>query len=354
MKRFIITLMSHHMHRYNSIGKAALLALLAIILMPATMLSQTKLWISGSAVPGGTQPLTRFFTNTSGKYTFKYHGKLLPGKLYIQTTESRNEISTSYFAPRQVDANIVNNGISYASTRDTTDAAWTVLFEADNYRFTVDPTEKSLSGELFAQWYEAWIVGGCVEDNQGSGSSAGQWQVGAGKAMTRSPYDPNVWSWTGELKVYSSNVESNKLKINGQYGWSPKVLHPFRANQALTSATQFWYCGPEDTKWTISKDGYYYITINVFEETIHAEYLGTTIPSGLQETPETDAQITVAGRDISITGSQMLTCNLYTLQGEQVASEMGTQVKVRMPEAGTYLLHVSDGKSAITRKIITQ
>ena len=105
---------------------------------------------------------------------------------------------------------------------------------------------------------------------------------------------------------------------------------------------------------TISKDGYYYITINVFEETIHAEYLGTTIPSGLQETPETDAQITVAGREISITGSQMLTCNLYTLQGEQVASEMGTQVKVRMPEAGTYLLHVSDGKSAITRKIITQ
>ena len=130
MKRFIITLMRHHMHRYNSIGKAALLALLAILLMPATMLSQTQLWISGSAVPGGTQPLTRFITNTSGKYTFKYHGKLLPGKLYVQTTESRNEISTSYFAPRQVDANIVNNGISYASTRDTTDAAWTVLFDS--------------------------------------------------------------------------------------------------------------------------------------------------------------------------------------------------------------------------------
>lgn len=353
MTRINTNPMQHHNHQHNPLGKALFLVLASAFIMSTTALSQARLWISGSAVPGGTQALTRFDTDVTGKYSFKFHGKLLPGKLYVQTTEEKGN-STYYYAPRQVDANVVNNGIPYLTTRDTTEAAWTVLFEADNYRFTVLPSERSLTGELFSQWYEAWIVGGCVEDNQGSGSSAGQWQVSAGKAMTRSPYDPNVWSWTGELKVYPSNEESNRLKINGQYGWSPKVLHPFRANQSLTSATQFWYCGPNDTKWTINQDGYYYITINVFEETMHAEYLGTTIPSGLQSVPKTDAQVSVTGRDICVTGSQMLSCNLYTLQGKHVISQTGTQVSLRMPEAGTYLLHVSDGKSAITRKIITQ
>ncbi|MGN0233947.1 MAG: T9SS type A sorting domain-containing protein [Bacteroidaceae bacterium] len=353
MTRIITYLMQHHEHQHSPMGRALFLALLSGLITPAIALSQSRLWISGSAVPGGTQPLTRFDTDVTGKYSFKYHGKLLPGKLYVQTTDTRRD-GTYYYGPRQVDANIVNNGILYLSTRDSTEAAWTVLFEADNYRFTVLPSEHKLTGELFTQWYEAWIVGGCVEDNQGSGSSAGQWQVSAGKAMTRSPYDPNVWSWTGELKVYTSNVESNRLKINGQYGWTPKVLHPFCADQALTSATQFWYCGPDDTKWTISKDGYYYITINVFEETMHAEYLGTTIPSGLLPTPDTDAQVNITGRDICVTGSRMLFCNLYTTQGEHIVSQTGTQVSLRMPAPGTYLLHVSDGKSAITRKIITQ
>lgn len=314
--------------------------------------AQTRLWISGSAVPGGSQPLTRFETSTSGKYTFKFHGKLLPGTLCVQNTETRRP-STVYYAPTQVDANVVNHGIGYVQSRDSLEAAWTVLFEADNYRFTVNPAEKTLAGELFTQWYEAWITGGCVEDNQGSGSTAGQWQLTAGKAMEQSESDPNVWSWTGELKVYTANEEPNRLKINGQYGWSPKSLHPFKADQPLTSATQFWYCGPNDTKWTISQDGFYYITINVFEETMKAEYLGTTIPDGMHAAQETDAQVSICGRDIRVVGSSMLDCRLFTADGRHVATQSGTQVSLHMPFAGTFLLHVTDGTSAVTRKIIT-
>ena len=344
--------MTHHIQSRHTPGSTLLLGLLLALGTHTTALSQTRLWISGSAVPGGTQELTRFSTGTTGKYAFKFHGTLQPGKLYVQTREERTA-STFYYAPKQVDSNIVNDGIAFASTRDTTDAAWAVLFGADNYRFTVTPADKRLEGELFAQWYEAWIVGGCVEDNQGSGSSAGQWQVGAGKAMTRSESDPNVWNWTGELKIYKSNVESNRLKINGQYGWTPKVLHPFKADQPLTASTQFWYCGPNDTKWTISQDGYYYIRINVFEETMHAEYLGTTIPDGMQATACCDAQGTVTGRGIQVTSRAMANCRLYTTGGHHIATQSGTQVTLQMPARGTYLLYVDNGESAFTRKIVT-
>ena len=340
-------------HTYHSHGRSLMLALVLCIITPFATQAQTRLWISGTAVPGGTQPLTRFSTGTSGKYAFKFHGTLQPGTLYVQTTEQRRA-STFYYAPKQVDSNVVNHGITYTSTRDSTNAAWTVLFAADNYRFTVNPTDQTLTGELFAQWYEAWIVGGCVEDNQGSGSEAGHWQLAAGKAMTQSAEDPNVWEWTGELKVYASNDESNRLKINGQYGWSPKVLHPFTANQALTSATQVWYCGPNDTKWTISQDGFYYIRIDVFRETIYAEYLGTEIPDGVQRTPGTDADVTVAGRDIRVTSSQVVNCRLFSTDGQHIATQSGSQVTLHMPHRGTYLLYVSDGSSAFTRKIITE
>ena len=246
-------------------------------------LAQTRLWVRGSAVPGGIQELTRFATNTSGRYTFKFHGKLLPGDLYVTTTDSPRSASR-YYAPKLVDANIVTDKMAYTAKADSIGAEWAVLFEADNYRFTVDTYNKQLTGELFTRWYEAWICGGCVEDEQGKGISGqeGHWQITAGKQMEQSWDDPNVFEWTGLLKVYSYNQEPKRFKINGQYGWSPKVLHPFTQDASILTAKQVWYNGSEDNKWAINKDGYYRIRINVFEETIEGEYLGTEMPDGIE------------------------------------------------------------------------
>ena len=93
--------------------------------------------------------------------------------------------------------------------------------------------------------------------------------------------DPNVFEWTGLLKAYSYNQEPKRFKINGQYGWSPKVLHPFTQDASILTASQVWYNGSEDYKWAINKDGYYHIKINVFEETIEGEYLGAELPDGI-------------------------------------------------------------------------
>lgn len=247
--------------------------------------AQTRLFVRGSAVPGGIQQLTRFSTKESNKFTFKFHGKLLPGDLYITTTDIPRT-SSYYYAPKQVDANIVTSGTGYAQQRDSVGAEWAVLFEADNYRFTVDVTNKQVSGELFVRWYEAWICGGCVEDEQGKGISGqeGHWQITAGKQMEQNWEDPNVFEWTGLLKAYSYNQEPKRFKINGQYGWGPKVLHPFTQDASILTAKQLWYNGSEDYKWVINKDGYYHIKVNVFKETIEGQYLGAEEnPDGIDD-----------------------------------------------------------------------
>ena len=316
--------------------------------------AQTRLYIRGSAVPGGVQQLTRFSTKVSGQYTFKFHGKLLPGDLYITTTDSPRAASR-YYAPKLVDTNIVTEKADYTQKADSTGAEWAVLFEADNYRFTVDVTNKQVTGELFAQWYEAWICGGCVEDEQGKGTDQeGHWQIASGKQMEQSWEDRNVFEWTGLLKSYSYNVEPKRFKINGQYGWSPKVLHPFTQDASILTASQVWYNGSDDYKWRIINDGYYRIRINVFEETIEGEYLGTELPDGIRVTPEVEADIRVEGREIKFHADKAMTVRLFRPDGSQQAATSGTDVTLIAPEGGVYILSATNGQQGTTWKILVE
>ncbi len=324
-----------------------IIILYMLLLCTAGVKAQSKLWISGTAVPGGTQQLERFTTNTAG-YNFKFHGTLLPGTFYVQTTEELKS-STRLYAPTQEDANVVNDGIKYEQVRlrDSLSAQWVVLFEADNYRFTVTPSKTTLQGELFTWWYEAIIVGGCVAENQ-----TDDWYLNLSQPMTQSATDPYEWTWTGLLKNYDGNVESNRLKIVGQYDWGPKSLHPFKADTPLLNATQVWYNATSDYKWTISEDGYYRITCNVFRETISAEYLGTEPPTDGVEEVEVDAEIRVQGRQISVISPNVLEAGLYTLDGKQIDTVTGQVFRLQAPSPGIYVLRATDGSAALTRKLI--
>lgn len=327
-----------------------LLYILVGLLSAVTSHAQTRLYVRGSAVPGGLQELTRFSTSTTGRYTFKFHGKLLPGDLYITTTNIPRA-SSYYYAPKLVDTNIVTDKADYAQKRDSVGAEWAVLFEADNYRFTVDTYSKQVTGELFTKWYEAWICGGCVEDEQGKDSEPGHWQISAGKAMVQHWDDPNVFEWTGLLKAYTYNDEPKRFKINGQYGWSPKVLHPFTQDASILTAKQIWYNGSQDYKWRIVNDGYYRIRINVFEETIEGEYLGTELPDGVRALPEAEADLVVSGREITLRAREEMDVRLFSTDGTQCASASGACVTLTAPAAGIYLLNATNGRQGTTWKI---
>ena len=112
-----------------------------------------ELWITGSAVPGGAQKLTKVSDND-----FKYAGRLQAGELRISTAKKAGK-GTAYMVANSPDANIVNKGVDYTITTDAKQAAWQVVVSEDRYRFHIDTEKKQLRGELFQPWGELFLAG---------------------------------------------------------------------------------------------------------------------------------------------------------------------------------------------------
>ena len=216
------------------------------------------LWMTGSAVPGGVQQLTA--TPDGG---FKYTGALQAGELRLQTTKKAGR-DTRYLVPLLTDASIANKGLGYKETTDAEAAAWQVPVSEDHYRFTVNPHVRVLRGEIVYPWGELFIAGGATEVG---------WKCeGKMLLMKQSLDNPYVWTWEGELKRHPEVEEPASFKFQGQDRWHPKALHPYRQDADILTDGML-RTGGDDTKWTLSKDGRYRITVDIFKETINAEFI---------------------------------------------------------------------------------
>lgn len=221
----------------------------------------TDLWITGSAVPGGVQMLTKF---PDGLY--KFAGTLQTGELKVMNTETPGS-NTYYLTPQRVDSYVVNNGLPFVVSRDAEKEGWQVTFDEDRYRFTVDTQNKTLRGELFQPWDELFMVGGCL--------SCG-WEGHYFLPFTRVEEEMCTYTWTGEMREHQEFVEPRNFKIMGQNAWEPKALHPFVHNEDISTATQVCTGGP-DTKWDFGRKGFYTIRVDVFRETISTTFLGESL-----------------------------------------------------------------------------
>ena len=220
----------------------------------------SRLFAVGSAVPGGIQELTAF-PNKQFKYT---------GTLYQGTLAIRNQGSIKrYLKPTYEDSYVVNNTLPYTLSSDSAASQWVVPVTEDIYRITVDLNAKTLHGELFTAWNELFIVGGATECG---------WVTYTFLPFTRDPEEVCAWDWTGELKERTEFGEPRRFKFSGQNAWEPKMLHPFTSDEDVLGSTQLCTGGTEDRKWSITKEGYYHIRVDVFRETVRAEYLGASMP----------------------------------------------------------------------------
>ena len=228
--------------------------------------TQTKgYWITGTAVPGGTQQLEPYPDGT-----YRFHGSLSAGTLRIMNTATESS-ATRYTAPRYTDVSLIGSAVtkSVTPTQAAKDGAeWIVPFTENRYRFTLNPSKMTLTGELFVPWGELYIAGGCIAPKQ-----TDKWHVEMAIPFTRSVTNPNVWTWTGELKAYSGNEQPRRFKLLAQKDWSPRSLHPYTQDEPLVTSTRASERDGDD-KWAISDDGWYRITVDVFRETIAAIYLG--------------------------------------------------------------------------------
>ncbi len=300
-------------------------------------------YVAGPALSGRVQPLELWDDGT-----YRFHGRLKAGKLYIINTDAIRE-TTRYYGPKQADCNIASSDVACVSGRDSVAGAWTVLFDASNYRFTFSPTKMRLSGELFTNWYEARIAGGCTSDGQQD-----KWHLELGKMMTQSETNPYEWTWTGELKAYPGNEQPKRFKILGQYGWTPKHLHPYRQDAPITSAQRVMTDYDADNKWNIGEDGFYRITVDVFRETIRGEYLGKELPEGIAPSLEDAARVNVTGKQVRVQHCEPSVVQLISVAGQLCATALGTDVSLTAPGPGVYLVRVDGAGTHFTRKVVVE
>lgn len=229
--------------------------LFAVCCFVCSQMAAQDLWITGSAVPGGAQKLEKVADND-----YKYAGRLNAGELRVATAKKPRK-GTRFFSPVLMDANLVNKGIAYCETTDAKAPAWQVVVSEDRYRLHVYTDRKELRGEIFQPWGELFIAGGATE--------AG-WKEGKMLLMKQDLNNPCLWTWEGELKRHPEVEEPTSFKFQGQDRWYPKNLHPYRQGTDVLQDRRL-RIGGDDTKWEISRDGRYRITVDLFHETIQAD-----------------------------------------------------------------------------------
>lgn len=229
--------------------------LFAVCCFVCSHMAAQDLWITGSAVPGGAQKLEKVADND-----YKYAGRLNAGELRVATAKKPRK-GTRFFSPVLMDANLVNKGIAYCETTDAKAPAWQVVVSEDRYRLHIYTDRKELRGEIFQPWGELFIAGGATE--------AG-WKEGKMLLMKQDLNNPCLWTWEGELKRHPEVEEPTSFKFQGQDRWYPKNLHPYRQGTDVLQDRRL-RTGGDDTKWEISRDGRYRITVDLFHETIQAD-----------------------------------------------------------------------------------
>ena len=243
----------------------SLILLIALVWFSADAMAQNfeRLWATGTAVEEGSVELTR---RPDG--LFRFAGALKDGELKIQTTETFQKGVTQFLKPQLVDSYLINNGLRYTVTSDESQPGWVVSFSEETYRFLVDPAAHTVVGELCLPWNEVLIAGSAFA----GGSNNVEWNRNAMLPFERDHEDPYVFTWTGELGIFSGVVEPGRFKLEGQMTWGPRELHPFTQDEDILGARQMRQ-GGDDTKWRVSKAGTYRITVDLFHETIEAELL---------------------------------------------------------------------------------
>ena len=235
-------------------------------LFTTTVTAQDDLWITGSAVPGGTQQLVKC---PSG--IFKYAGTLNEGELKITTTETPQQ-TTRYFNPRYVQSYIINNGIDYTSTTNKNGEPWVVPFTENRYRIVVNTQTRKVTGELFVPWKEVFMAGGAA--------SCG-WHAFVMVPFTQDANDPNVFTWTGQLNAGELKFTCDKQSDwNGAWfmcaagsdveptGQTEQALFIDKSSASCKAQYLDLNVGDVDQKWKITQSGTYTITLDQLHETV--------------------------------------------------------------------------------------
>ena len=224
----------------------------------------TPLWITGSAIPGQTAILTEDPTKTAG--FFRYHGELLAGEFKIMNTPTVQP-NTKYYIPAETDANAVGT-YTMTETDNPKLQGWKVTIPDDYYKIKVNAKAQTLNSEIFIAREDLFIVGGATQIG---------WDAGKAIRLEKDCNNPNLFIFSGILQNAVTGDDRNMFKFLGQNDWGPVAFHPASQQESLLESKYLFQNLPGDHKWAIdpAKQGYYVIKVDLFQETIVADFKGS-------------------------------------------------------------------------------
>lgn len=233
-----------------------------------------KYYATGSALDDKVIELTRI-----GDFEFKQALTCKAGNVILMDTPVRGG-NTRYFIPVFEDVDL-SFGKGYSSTlgvtSDSDTRGWSVTVPGD-YMIYISCAGHNYSGRKYQPRKYLYIVGGCCEVSW-------NYDDGSNNCFFPNPEKPDELVWEGELRIgWKGNTEPDRFKILTEKSWTDETYHPYIGDTDAEGTTYIRTTDGGDTKWRITRDGYYRITANTRTETLTTEYLSSTPPDMSCET----------------------------------------------------------------------
>ncbi|MBO9635611.1 MAG: SusF/SusE family outer membrane protein [Chitinophagaceae bacterium] len=211
-----------------------------------------RLWVLGDAMPKGwdIQNPDEMRVDSSNLFAFTFNGILKAGEFKIPV--STGNFNTDYYMPLTNNPAITETGLQLVMN-GSPDLKWKIT-NPGAYKIRLDLQAMTMNIKPFTPFAQVWMVGDATPTG---------WNIDNPTPMVVDPADPNVFKWSGPLKV-------GELKLPVETGdWGGDFFMPV-LNASGPGSTQMKFVpgGSPDFKWKITEAGNYTITINQLYETI--------------------------------------------------------------------------------------
>lgn len=258
---------------------------------------------------------------------------LVPGKIKLMDTPVETA-ATHYYRPVFEEVDVTYGAGCHTPLFECYDKqayGWNVGVEGD-YNLYLDNAAHTYRFVRLKPATVLYLVGGCCE-------RAWNYWDKSNCLFLPSDADPYKMVWEGELRIgwdkkkNSDGTESDpdepaKFKILTAQDWFRDTYHPYVADAAAEGTSGARITGGDDLKWTISRNGFYRLELDIRTETL----TGTLLEAEPEQAP---AGASESAGVTDVTREPAGPCVYYDLQGRRVANPgCGVYVEVCGSAAG--------------------
>lgn len=218
----------------------------------------SELWIVGDATPNGwnIDNPNQMVQDEGDPFIFTYYENLTAGEFKIPT--ATGNWGADFYMPLVNEQDLSLTGVQRISG-GSPDNKWRITTPGA-YKIILNLRELTISIIPFTPYAQLWMVGDATPIG---------WDINSPQPMVQDANDPNIFTYTGELKAGEFKIPVETGDFGGDY-FMPVINHP-EIQTNTTMRMKFIPNGNPDNKWMITQAGNYKVVVNQLYETIRFE-----------------------------------------------------------------------------------